>query len=542
MTTLANCERRAPGGEDALRDPLVSVVMIFLNGRPFIEEAVESVLSQTYRNWELLLVDDGSSDGSTEITRRYAAEDPERVRCLCHAQHANLGMSASRNVGINAAHGQYVAFLDADDVWLPEKLEQQVALLEVHREAGMVYGPAEFWHSWNDETKDRQRDSIQDVSVQPDTLIQPPNLLTLFLKREGVTPSPSGILVRREVLAATGGFEESFRAMHEDQVFYAKACLHTPVFVSGKTWYRYRQHPDSCCAEAARQGKADAARIEYWSWLCEYLKQQRVVSNEPWKIVNRLLEPHRHPLRHRARRMLAFARQLVTRMLRRVLRQTRVGWINWGSLRRNEPISRVFGQDRGQCIDRHYIERFLSQHAADIRGHVLEIGDDSYTRRFGGARVAQSSVLHAEAGNPQATLVGDLETGDGVPSDTFDCVILTQTLQCMYDVRAAVKSVYRCLSPGGVVLASVPGISQISRYDIDRWGDFWRFTTLSAGRLFGDVFGQEQVEVASCGSVLTAIAHLHGIAAEELRPDELDHGDQDYQLLITIRAVKRPCT
>ena len=219
MTTLAKCERQAPGSEDALRDPLVSVVMIFLNGRPFIEQAIESVVSQTYRNWELLLVDDGSSDGSTELAQRYAAEDPDRVRCLCHAQHANLGMSASRNVGINAARGPYVAFLDADDVWLPEKLEQQVALLEAHREAGMVYGPAEFWHSWNDETKDRQHDSIQDVSVQPDTLIQPPNLLTLFLKREGVTPSPSGILVRREVLAATGGFEESFRAMHEDQAF-----------------------------------------------------------------------------------------------------------------------------------------------------------------------------------------------------------------------------------------------------------------------------------------------------------------------------------
>ncbi len=538
MTTLANCERQAPGSEDALRDPLVSVVMIFLNGQPFIEEAVESVLTQTYRNWELLLVDDGSSDGSTELTQRYAAEDPGRVRYLCHAEHANRGMSVSRNVGIKAAHGLYLAFLDADDAWLPQKLQQQVALLEAHREAGMVYGPAEYWYSWNDEPLDRQNDSIQDVSVQLDTLIQPPQLLTLFLKREDVTPSPSGILVRRALLDDVGGFEESFRGMHEDQAFYAKACLNSPVYVSGQTWYRYRQHANSCCADAVRRGKADAARLTFWNWLARYLTRQRAVSGEPWKIVHRLLEPERRPFRHRARLMFALAKRVV----RRVLRRGREGRLSWGSLRRGEPISRVFGADRGQSVDRSFIERFLSQHEVDIHGHVLEIGDDTYTRRFGGTRVTRRSVLHAEPGNPRATLVGNLETGDGVPSDTFDCVILTQTLQHTYDVRAAVESVYRCLRPGGVVLATVPGISQISRYDMDRWGDFWRFTTLSAGRLFGDVFGQEHVEIVSCGSVLTAIAHLHGIAAQELRADELDHDDQDYQVLITIRAVKRPRT
>ena len=339
-----------------------------------------------------------------------------------------------------------------------------------------------------------------------------------------------------------GGFEESFRGMHEDQAFYAKACLSAPVYVSGKTWYRYRQHPDSCCAAAARQGKAVAARIRFWTWLSEYLGRRQALASEPWKIVNRLLEPHRYPLRHRARTTLASVPRSVKRVLRRalrpVLRCTRVAWIHWGSLRRKEPISRVFGADRGQSVDCSFIEQFLSQHAADITGHVLEIGDDTYTHRFGGARIAQSSVLHAQPGNPQATLVGNLETGQGVPSDTFDCVILTQTLQHTYDVRAAVQSVHRCLKPGGVVLATVPGISQISRYDMDRWGDFWRFTTRSAERLFADAFGRETVEVDSRGSVLTAIAHLHGIAAEELRPDELEHDDQDYQVLITIRAVK----
>jgi SAM-dependent methyltransferase len=372
------------------------------------------------------------------------------------------------------------------------------------------------------------------VGVELDALVRPPNLLTLFLKREDATPSPSGILVRRELLSDVGGFEESFRGMHEDQAFYAKACLRAAVYVSGKTSYRYRQHPDSCCADSARRGKADAARLTFWNWLEQYLARNQADAGEPWNTVTRLLEPDRHPLRYRARLAYSFAKRAVRRALRRKWMRR----LSWGSLRRSEPISRVFGADRGQGVDRFFIERFLSHRADDIRGHVLEIGDGTYTHCFGGTRVTQRSVLHAEAGNPHATLVGNLETGDGVPADTFDCLILTQTLQHTYDIRGAVQSVFRCLRPGGVVLATVPGISQISRYDMDRWGDFWRFTTLSAERLFSDVFGSEQVEVVSCGSVVTAIAHLHGIAAEELRPDELGHDDRDYQVLITIRAVK----
>lgn len=162
--------------------------------------------------------------------------------------------------------------------------------------------------------------------------------------------------------------------------------------------------------------------------------------------------------------------------------------IRWGNLRRLTPISRVFGSDRGQCIDRYYIDAFLKQHGADIRGHVLEIGDPGYTRKFGGDRVESSHVLHWVPGNPQATLVGDLATGEGIPREAFDCMILTQTFLFIDDVRAGAANVYAALRPGGVVLATFPGISQISRYDMDRWGDYWRFTTLSAQRLFEEVF------------------------------------------------------
>jgi len=214
------------------------------------------------------------------------------------------------------------------------------------------------------------------------------------------------------------------------------------------------------------------------------------------------------------------------------------GYVRWGSLRRTTPISRVFGLDRGQAIDRYYIEKFLTAHSPQIRGVVLEIGDDSYTRCFGGSQVTRSEVLHVIAGNPKATLIGNLQTGQGVPSEAFDCIILTQTLQLIYDVQAAITNAYAALKPNAVLLATVPGISHISRYDMDCWGDYWRFTDASARQLFGDVFGAENVAVKTHGNVLVACAFLHGLAVEELKPAELGYSDPDYQVIITVRAMK----
>ncbi|MGQ0560255.1 MAG: class I SAM-dependent methyltransferase [Gemmatimonadota bacterium] len=211
------------------------------------------------------------------------------------------------------------------------------------------------------------------------------------------------------------------------------------------------------------------------------------------------------------------------------------GEVNFGDLRRTTPIHPDFGWQRGLPIDRYYIETFLERHAAHIRGRVLEIADNFYTTRFGGARVTRSDVLHPSEGNPRATIVADLVDAPQIPADSFDCLIVTQTLQFIYDVGSAVRTMYRVLKPGGVLLATMPGISQISR---DVWGEewCWNFTRKSARRLFGEAF--PDVEVASHGNVLTAIAFLHGLAADELTPQEFEQSDSAYELLIAIRAVK----
>lgn len=215
-----------------------------------------------------------------------------------------------------------------------------------------------------------------------------------------------------------------------------------------------------------------------------------------------------------------------------------VGWVRFGNLRRVEPISRIFGSDRGQCVDRYYIEKFLERHSKDIRGTVLEVAENTYTRKFGGDRVETSHILHVQAGNPKATIIGNLATGENLSSESFDCIILTQTMHLIYDIKGVVETVHRILKPGGVVLVTLPGISQISRYDMNRWGDFWRFTTASAERLFGERFAQDFVSVRAHGNVLVANAFLTGLASKELTIEELEHEDGDYQVLITVRAQK----
>ncbi|MBI4804282.1 MAG: methyltransferase domain-containing protein [Desulfovibrio sp.] len=215
------------------------------------------------------------------------------------------------------------------------------------------------------------------------------------------------------------------------------------------------------------------------------------------------------------------------------------GKVLFGDLRRTTPISRVFGLDRGTPIDLHYIARFLESHTEDVRGRVLEIAEDSYSRRFGGEHVSRCDVLHVGQDAPPGAIIADITSVEsGLESDAYDCIILTQTLLVIYDLAAALTTLKRILRPGGVILASVPGISQISRYDYDRWGDFWRFTDLGVRRLFEDFFSPTNVSVQTFGNVLTSVSFLHGIVTEELTEEELAHIDPDYQLLIAIRAVK----
>jgi SAM-dependent methyltransferase len=206
-----------------------------------------------------------------------------------------------------------------------------------------------------------------------------------------------------------------------------------------------------------------------------------------------------------------------------------------GTLRRTAPLSDQWGRDRGTPIDRYYIEQFLDRKRASIRGHVLEVLDSGYTLRFGSG-VTRSDVLDIDPSNPDATIVADLAAADAVPSQTFDCFILTQTLQFIYDVRAALSHVHRILKPGGVVLCTVPSVSRIGRRYLE--SEYWRFTPASARKLFAERFGEAAVAVEARGNVLTSIAFLTGMSAEELSSREMEALDPFFPLVVTICASR----
>jgi len=202
-----------------------------------------------------------------------------------------------------------------------------------------------------------------------------------------------------------------------------------------------------------------------------------------------------------------------------------------------QPKSAHWGWDRGTPVDRYYIERFLAEHAADIRGNALEVKDASYTQRFG-RDVVRSDVIDIDPANAQATIVADLSLGEGIPEGRFDCFILTQTLQYIYDVRAAVAQCEHLLRFDGVLLVTVPALSRIVHGEGLEW-DYWRFTAASCRRLFGEAFGDDNVTVQTHGNVLASTAFLRGTAYEEIPRRKLDANDPYFPTLVTVRAVKR---
>jgi len=278
--------------------PLVSVIIIFLNGGEFIEEAIASIFAQTYDNWELLLVDDGSTDQSTKIALDYAQKYPQKVRYFEHDHHQNLGMSASRNSGINHAKGQFIAYLDADDVWLPDKLTEQIAILESHAEAAMVYGWVKFWYSWTGKPEDQERDHFLDLGLPPNSLISPPNLLPILWKGQRQKPVPSNVMFRAEILKKIGKFEESFRGWAEDTVVYTKIGLHSPIYVSDKCWVKHREHETSDSFQFSRNGKIYSGNQTYFNWVEKYLIAQGMKNTELWTQLKKARFVYDYPLLH----------------------------------------------------------------------------------------------------------------------------------------------------------------------------------------------------------------------------------------------------
>ncbi|TXK23334.1 glycosyltransferase family 2 protein [Pontibacter qinzhouensis] len=276
--------------------PLVSVIIPFLNEEQFIEETIESVLQQEYTNWELLLVDDGSTNNSTRIAKAFAAMYPDKIFYLEHKCHVNKGLTASRNLGVQHAKGTLIALLDADDKWLPQKLSHQVYLFGIHPEIAMVAEASVYWNTWCDSSK---RDIKVPVGAQEEKVYKPLELLQkLYPLHIGAAPVPCALMIKKQAILQVGGFESSFVKqfqLYEDQALLSKLYLNFNVYISSSCNNLYRQRPGSIVKEVKGSGQYHAVRKYFLEWLHAYTIKNGFLDDTLDKLLKKALFPYHHP-------------------------------------------------------------------------------------------------------------------------------------------------------------------------------------------------------------------------------------------------------
>jgi glycosyltransferase involved in cell wall biosynthesis len=531
---------------DAHPRPSVAVVITTYNHAHFLADAIDSVLAQTEPASDVIVVDDGSNDDPAAVVGRYPA-----ARLI---RQANQGLASARNTGLHAVASDKVIFLDADDRLLPRAIAAGLACFERAPDAGLVYGG----HRRIDRSGHALGpDRYEPISTEP--------------YRDLLRSNPIGmhatVVYDTRRLREAGGFDGTLPRCEDYDLYLRMSRVH-PIRSHPETVAEYRWHGNNMSGNerdmlhwvlyvhARQQPNALPRSTTAEDWYAGRQVWREYYASQILKRVARTRLSLAGAARAIAEAMIASPNLAVNWMLavvrRRIVRLLPQRWVYWirrlrgrhpappvGSVRfgdfdRVKPISREFGYDRGTPIDRYYVELFLRRHANDVQGRALEVGDDSYCRRFGGSRITQQDVLHVSPG-AAATITGDLSQPGLLPEAAFDCMVLTQTLHLIFDMRGAIAEIHRGLRPGGVLLLTVPGISQVDRGE---WGDtwFWSLTRQSALRLFAEVFGAANVEVESHGNVFAATAFLQGLALEEVDQSMLDVADPAYPVVVTVRA------
>jgi glycosyltransferase involved in cell wall biosynthesis len=512
-------------------DQTVAVVITTYNDPDFLHEALTSVALQLTVPDEIFVVDDGSEVSPAPIVAAF----PE-ARFI---RKQNGGLASARNAGLKAASSKFITFLDADDRFRPNAIAAGLDCFARSPDAAMVYGGhiricADGSQVGNDKYRPASRDPYADLLVG--------NSIGMH----------ATVLYRRDILLAEGGFDEGLRRC-EDYDVYLRLARKYPVASHPEIVAEYRWHGRNMSRNTAgmlratlavhdRYREQTGAREQAWrtgrrTWKSWYRSDQRESRDrEQGKTASHRTDFVRMALK-RAKSRLRNGR------LHRLYARVRGTWppplgsVRFGQLGTTRPVSLDFGWDRGIPIDRYYIENFLQARATDIRGRVVEIADDAYSSRFGGSRITRQDILHLHARNSKATLVGDLTQPGVLPEDTFDCIVMTQTLQFIFDLPQAAARLYSALRRGGVLLLTVPGISPIQR---DEWGEYWcwSLSPISITRLFEPLFGKTALTIEAHGNVFGATAFLQGLALEEIDRAKLDPYDPAYPVVVTLRAVK----
>ena len=518
----------------------VGVVVTTYNHAHFLNDALDSILAQRTPAAQIIVIDDGSQDDPAQVAARYPGV--ELIR------QDNRGLAAARNAGLGRCECEFVIFLDADDVLTESAIATGLECFADHPGAGFVYGAYRLVDENLEPTSAPQFRRLQKTAF-------------MDLLHENLIGMHGTVMYDRAKLLACGGFDESLVRCEDYDAYFRMAIRH-PAACYPELVADYRIH----------RGNMSSDPVEMLEWALTVQGRYRPAANDrdglaAWREGRRFLKtcyandawkdrPDRTAAQKRIQRMKLLRitpnssiiaaiwqtarRRLpepVTRSIKQVLARARgpaVGSVNMGDLARTSPISRKFGFDRGTPVDRYYIADFLKKSAAHIRGRTLEIGDASYSKQFG-TGVSRQDILHVTDDNPDATFVGDLAQAGLLPDKSFDCMIITQTLHLIYEMEEAVCNMQRALKPGGSLLLTVPGISPVSN---DEWaaGWYWSLTRQSVTRMFGAIFGPENIDVFAYGNVYSATAFLHGLAVEEVKSGWVDRHDPAYPVIVAVRA------
>jgi glycosyltransferase involved in cell wall biosynthesis len=541
---------------DGLRTkPLVSVVIPCYNQGRFLSEAIASVQKQSYPNLEIIVVDDGSADNTRQV-----ATASVNVK---YYYQSNTGLSGARNTGVKKSKGFFLVFLDADDVLYPDAVRTNLNYLLQNPSWAFVSGGHDKVDEWLDPVED-----ADETTLVTDHYYE-------ALLRGNYIGMHATVMYRCHVFDEFK-FDTSLTAC-EDYDLYFNIARKYPVGSHPEKVAAYRHHDENMSADYMKMLKhvllvlgrqkdrlKNAQEKEAWHagirvWQHHYAtllyrqlfnsieRDKRWPGTDEMKLMARVM-PARfrdYVVKKTRNNFLSALKNALPDKVLKWLHQAGVynqytpppGKIQPGDFNRLTPFSSDFGFDRGGAVDRFYIETFLEKNQQYVRGRVLEIGDNAYTLRFGGARVLHSDILHIDSQDKRATYIGDITDVPQIPSAAFDCIIFTQTLHLIYDFTSALKTCYRILKPGGCLLLTVPGISHI---DKGAWRAYWlwSFTDASIKKLLAETFNGSAVDIKTYGNVYAAAAFLYGMGLPECRKDFLFHHDPSYQVIISATAIK----
>ncbi len=533
--------------------PTVSVIITCYNHGNYLADAIDSVKRQTYNSIEIVVIDDGSTDETASVVATFPN--------VKYVYQENAGLSAARNRGVNESTGKYLMFLDADDWLMHEAVAINLSHLKRNKHCVMVAGGHvkvnAFGEEWERQTTLVEKNHYEEL------------LKGNFIGMHGA------VMYLRTVFNEFR-FDPLLPAC-EDYDLYLRVARKYPVCMHGYIIAAYRFHQSNMSADHVRMlssvlgvlqrqrsvvtDKTEREALDYGRgvWTDYYASRlydalwNRIPADAAWASWKELLVLFRWRPKKAAAYLVKHSLVSMARLMKgnlpdnflRALHEVGmyknylppVGKVDVGDLERATPLSSDFGFDRGGAIDRFYIEEFLETNAQAIRGTVLEIGDNEYTLKFGRTCVSKSDILHIDSSNEKATYVADIAHAPQMPSEYFDCIIFTQTLHLIYDFKSALATCYRILKPGGTLLLTVPGITQV---DKGEWKDYWlwSFTDTAMKKVMADTFNGSRVEVKTFGNVYVASAFLYGMGLPEVSRSMLCVHDPAYQVIVSVRATK----